>query len=111
MTVAGQRLGEFKRLVGAFSLDVVTEADATRFTYRCKYRPDIPATLAATEIVFLVNLLRRATRRRVVPQAVSLPGPLQAEAVFEDWFGCPGLCCTNAIEGFILRNQHDSWRA
>ncbi|SMX22500.1 AraC family transcriptional regulator [Boseongicola aestuarii] len=89
MTVAGQRLGEFKRLVGAFSLDVDTDPDATRFTYRCKYRPDIPATLAATEIVFLVNLLRRATRRRIVPRAVSLPGPLQAKVAFENWFGCP----------------------
>lgn len=73
MTVAGQRLGEFKRLVGAFSLDMEVMPTATQFTYRCKYRPDLPATLAATEIVFLVNLLRRATRRRVVPQAVVLP--------------------------------------
>jgi AraC-like DNA-binding protein len=89
MTVAGQRLGEFKRLVGAFSLDVDVQADATRFSYRCKYRPDIPATLAATEVVFLVNLLRRATRHRVIPRAVCLPGPLEAEVAFEDWFGCP----------------------
>jgi len=89
MTVAGQRLGHFKRLVGAFSLDVNTEADATRFTYRCKYRPDIPATMAATEIVFLVNLLRRATRQRVNPRSACLPGPLEARSAFEDWFGCP----------------------
>lgn len=88
MTVAGQRLGEFKRLVGAFSLDVEVMPAATRFTYRCKYRPDLPATLAATEIVFLVNLLRRATRRRVVPQAVVLPSALQETSAFEDWFGC-----------------------
>jgi len=89
MTVAGQRLGEFKRLVGAFSLDVDVKADATRFVYRCKYRPDLPLTLAATETVFLVNLLRRATRRRVTPQAVCLPAPVQDKAAFEDWFGCP----------------------
>ncbi|MBM2323472.1 MULTISPECIES: AraC family transcriptional regulator [Marivita] len=88
MTVAGQRLGEFKRLVGAFSLDVEVMPAATRFTYRCKSRPDLPATLAATEIVFLVNLLRRATRRRVVPQAVVLPSALQETSAFEDWFGC-----------------------
>ncbi len=88
MTVAGQRLGEFKRLVGAFSLDVEVMPTATRFTYRCKYRPDLPTTLAATEIVFLVNLLRRATRRRVVPQAVVLPSTLQETTAFEDWFGC-----------------------
>lgn len=89
MTVAGNRLGEFKRLVGAFSLDVDTQPDGTRFAYRCKYRPDLPITLAATELVFLVNLLRRATRRRVIPQAVSLPAKLQDQAAFEDWFGCP----------------------
>ena len=89
MTVAGQRLGEFKRMVGAFSLDVDVQPDATGFTYRCKYRPDLPVVMAATEVVFLVNLLRRATRHRVVPQAVCLPGPLQDKAAFEDWFGCP----------------------
>lgn len=89
MTVAGQRLGEFKRLVGAFSLYVDVETDATRFSYRCKYRPDIPATLAATEIVFLVNLLRRATRHRVIPRAVCLPGAVHAKPAFEEWFGCP----------------------
>lgn len=88
MTVAGQRLGDFKRLVGAFSLDVEVMPAATQFTYRCKYRPDLPTTLAATEIVFLVNLLRRATRRRVVPKAVFLPSALKEIPDFEDWFGC-----------------------
>lgn len=88
MTVAGQRLGEFKRLVGAFSLDVEVMPSATRFSYRCKYRPDLQKTLAATEIVFLVNLLRRATRRRIVPKAVVLPEPLEETTAFEDWFGC-----------------------
>lgn len=89
MTVAGQRLGAFKRLVGAFSLDVDVRADFTRFAYRCKYRPDLPAILAATELVFLINLLRRATRHRVLPKTVCLPGPLDAKSAFEDWFGCP----------------------
>jgi len=89
MTVAGQRLGEFKRLVGAFSLDVDVQPDATRFTYRCKYRPDLPVVMGATEIVFLVNLLRRATRHRVVPRTVCLPGLLQDKPAFEAWFGCP----------------------
>ena len=88
MTVAGQRLGEFKRLVGAFSLDVEAMATETRLTFRCKYRPDLPTTLAATEIVFLVNLLRRATRRRVVPQTVCLPTAIREVPAFEDWFGC-----------------------
>lgn len=89
MTVAGKRLGEFKRLVGAFSLDVAERPDDTQFDYRCKYRPDLPATLAATEVVFLVNLLRRATRRRVIPKAVSLTDKVRDQAAFEDWFGCP----------------------
>lgn len=89
MSVAAERLGEFKRLVGAFSLDVDVQSDATVFSYRCKYRPDLPVVMAATEIVFLVNLLRRATRHRVVPRAVCLPGPLRDKPAFEDWFGCP----------------------
>ena len=88
MTVAGQRLGEFKRLVGAFALDVTVHTDATHFRYRCKFRPDLPRTQAATEIVFLVNLLRRATRQKVVPRSVCLPVPLEAKTAFEDWFGC-----------------------
>lgn len=89
MTIAGQRLGEFKRLVGTFSLDVDVLSNGTQFTYRCKYRPDLPVTLAATELVFLVNLLRRATRHHVVPQSVCFPGSVQDKAAFEDWLGCP----------------------
>lgn len=88
MTVAGQHLGAFKRRVGAFSLDVDVRPCLTRFAFRCKFRPDLPAVMAATEIVFLVNLLRRATRHCVTPSAVCLPEPQGAKPAFEDWFGC-----------------------
>ncbi|MCR9195388.1 MAG: AraC family transcriptional regulator [Hyphomonas sp.] len=89
ITIAGQRLGEFKRLVGAFSLVVDEQSNGTRFEYKCKYRPDMPVTPAATEVVFLVNLLRRATRIYVKPRVVFLTARLQDTSAFEDWFGCP----------------------
>ena len=63
MNTAARRLGEFKRLVGAFSLDVDIRNDVTHICFCCKYRPDTPLVLGLTEIVFLVSFVRRATRQ------------------------------------------------
>lgn len=89
MNTAATRLGEFKRLVGQFSLDVAIGKEETQITYRCKYRPDLPALSGMGELVFLVAFVRRATRSQVCPRRVTvqqLPGDLDE---FTNWFGCP----------------------
>lgn len=89
MNTAARRLGEFKRLVGAFSLDVEVTKDATTIGFRCKYRPDVPLILGLTELVFLVAFARRATRHPITPIQVAVPSELTGVDDYVAWFGCP----------------------
>ena len=89
MNRAARRLGEFKRRVGAFSLDVDIKSDVTNISYRCKYRPDVPSTMALAEIVFLVSFARRATRHSITPARVAVPFNVPKVEAYEAWFGCP----------------------
>ncbi len=89
MNTAARRLGDFKRLVGAFRLDVEVAPDATTIGFRCKYRPDVPRAMGLAEVVFLVNFVRRATRHLVTPARVAVPFEVPGEEAYEAWFGCP----------------------
>ena len=89
MNTAARRLGDFKRLVGAFTLDVEILSDVTKISYRCKYRPDVPLTMALSEMVFLVSFARRATRSRITPARVVVPSRVPGAEAYEAWFGCP----------------------
>jgi AraC-like DNA-binding protein len=88
MNTAATRLGEFKRLVGAFSLDVEVGRDETTIRYRCKHRRHIPWTRGLTELVFLTALTRRATRHRVVPVRVEVQQQPPDPDPYAAWFGC-----------------------
>lgn len=91
MNTAARRLGEFKRLVGAFSLDVEILNDVTRISHCCKYRPDLPLTMGLAEIVFLASFARRATRTAITPTRVTIPIKVPNVEAYEAWFGCPVL--------------------
>ena len=89
MNTAAARLGEFKRLVGQFSLDVDVDDEETRIGYRCKHRPDLPLSRGLSELTFLVAFARRATRHEIVPRRATvqrLPADLEP---YEAYFGCP----------------------
>ena len=88
MNTAAHRLGQFKRLVGAFSLDVHVHAEQTAIGFRCKHRPDIPRILGLTEMVFLVAFARRATRHPIAPRRVTVQRlPVDLEP-YVAYFGC-----------------------
>lgn len=89
MNTAARRMGEFKRLVGAFSLDVAVDRAETTVRYRCKHRPDIPRLLGLLEMVFLVAFARRATRHEVVPRRVTVQQLPLALDPYLTFFGCP----------------------
>ncbi len=89
MNTAVARLGQFKRLVGPFSLDVEVGADATRVRYRCKHRPDVPMTRGLSEMVFLVAFARRATRHEVRPLEVTVQRLPSDRTAYNTYFGCP----------------------
>lgn len=88
MNTAAARLGQFKRLVGPFSLDVDIDPDRTHIGYRCKYRPDIPRTLGLSEVVFLVAFARRATRHEIVPRRVAVQRLPEDLEPYASYFGC-----------------------
>ena len=88
LNTAAGRLGQFKRLVGAFSLDVHVGDTATTVRYRCKRRPDIPRLLGLTEMVFQGAFARRATRHHVVPLRVTVQRLPTDLAPYEAFFGC-----------------------
>ncbi|MEL6349899.1 MAG: AraC family transcriptional regulator ligand-binding domain-containing protein [Myxococcota bacterium] len=88
LNTAVTRLGQFKRLVGVFSLDVDIGDNETRVRYRCKRRPDIQRTRGLSELIFLVAFARRATRHHVIPVRFitqQLPDDLEP---YEAYLGC-----------------------
>lgn len=89
MNTAATRLGEFKRLVGHFSLDVEVGPEETRILYRCKHRLDIPRLHGLSEMVFLVAFARRATREEVVPRRVLVQKLPSETDPFVEYFRCP----------------------
>lgn len=95
MNTAARRLGEFKRLVGAFSLDVDVQSTVTTIRHSCKFRPDVPLIMGLAELVFLVSFIRRATRHNVQPVSVEVPASAPMDAAYEAWFGCPVTLGTN----------------
>ena len=104
MNTAAARLGEFKRMVGPFSLDVDVGLDETHIRYRCKHRKDVPRLHGLTEMVLLVAFARRATRHPVVPRRVTvqrLPSELDA---FTEYFRCPVEVDTSYAVVFAARD-------
>lgn len=88
MNTAATRLGQFKRLVGPFSLDVDIDNDATQLRYRAKQRPDIQRSLGLAELVFLVAFARRATRHEIVPTRVTVQTLPDLVDPYQDFLGC-----------------------
>ena len=88
MISAARRLGDFKRLIGPFRLDVAQRPDSTLIGYRCHGKSDIPLSMGLAELVFVVGFIRRATRHPVTPEAVFMPADFEDVGAYEEWFGC-----------------------
>jgi AraC-like DNA-binding protein len=93
LKVALARLSHYKRLTAAMAVHVHNNEHRTRVTL--DWRDDAaipPAILAATELVVLVSLFRRATRVEIIPLEVTTTVPLAPERAYEEYFGvCPKL--------------------
>jgi AraC-like DNA-binding protein len=106
MNTAASRLGQFKRLVGPFSLDVEIGPAETLIRYRCKYRPDVPLSRGLTEMVFLVAFARRATRHHIVPRRITVQRPPTDLEPYASYFGCPLDPGDSWCVGFDARDAH-----
>lgn len=88
LNVAYQRLSTFKRLIAPMTLTVDISAQQTSVTLQCYAQVGaIPASLAATEMVFLTELVRLATRHRVIPREVILPERPEPIDRYTEYFG------------------------
>lgn len=89
LNTAMQRLSHYKPLVGPMLLDVQQNTNSTRLEIECYgYEAPIPPSLAMVEVVYFTQLVRLATRKRVVPLAVTLPELPPVMEAHVDYLGC-----------------------
>jgi AraC-like DNA-binding protein len=90
LNAALERLKEYKPLIGPMLLDISKTTKITTATISCYgYADALPKCYALSEAVFFTQLSRLATRKRIVPRAVTLPALPDKVKPYEDYFGCP----------------------
>lgn len=90
LNIALMRLSQFKRLIGPMILNVEVDVTQTTANIEC-YGHDgqPPRALGASEMVFFTELVRLATRERIVPKKLLFTDlPANSEA-YEEYFGVP----------------------
>lgn len=89
LNTALQRLAQYKRLVGPLTMEVEITCKRTLVTLVCYgHAGHIPRSLSTSELVFLTQLARLATRQRIVPLTASTPDLPTNGALYEEYFGC-----------------------
>ena len=83
------RLARHKRIIAPMRYEI-TEADGTLTLEICASRDDltIPQFLAESEIVFVIHIIRTATKQDIRPLRVMMQQPVMDEA-FTEFTGCP----------------------
>lgn len=109
------RLCDYKPLIGPMILDIEKDNTATQLTFGCYgYEGELPKTLNLTEMLFMTQLARMATRTHVQPLKVVLPGLPNQLAAYETYFGCDiqqgdlaqiRFRATDATAPFLTKNQ------
>ncbi|SCY40151.1 AraC family transcriptional regulator [Desulfoluna spongiiphila] len=90
MNTALQRLARFKPLIGPMTIDVKIGREVTCATLNCYgYTHRIPRSLGAAELVFFTQLIRLATRERIVPTVLELPELPGNSAPYTEYFENP----------------------
>jgi len=88
LNVAFQRLSAFKKLIGPLALLVDIDEEQTSTALECYADAGpIPHTMAVAETVFLTQLVRLATRHRVIPVAVTVPELPDRIEHYAEYFG------------------------
>lgn len=90
LNIALQRFSRYKLLLGPLRLNVQIDDIQTSATFdaaECETPP--PASLLTTEVVFLMQLARLATRQHLIPASVTIPMNSPILNQLEDYFGVP----------------------
>ncbi|MTW12739.1 helix-turn-helix domain-containing protein [Pseudoduganella eburnea] len=104
LNVAFRRLSAFKKLIGPLALLVDIEEERTSVVLECHADGPMPHTMAVAEAVFMTQLVRLATRHRVVPVAVTLPQLPENLERYAEFFGVLPLA-GNAISVSFARED------
>jgi len=89
LNAALARLAQYKPLIGPMTLKVDADDNETIVVLGgLTASTPVPASLIATELVFLVHLARLATRDRIEPISVRTGVTLSDPDVYAEYFGC-----------------------
>ncbi|SNS19363.1 AraC-type DNA-binding protein [Rhodococcoides kyotonense] len=87
LSVAAQRIADFKPLIGPVGIDVTVTDDGLQVEYRWPRTDSPPEVLAVSELVFWAALARIGTREHIRPLQVVTPHPIRGHAELEKFFG------------------------
>jgi AraC-like DNA-binding protein len=88
LNVAMERLSRYKQLIGPMTLQVEQKVQSTTISLDCLFTDNpLPDSLAATELVFLVRLVRMATREQIIPLSVSSSSSWLKRNDYASYFG------------------------
>lgn len=88
LNTALQRLAQYKPLIGPLTMTLDIGRHQTSATLDCYgFNDKIPHSLGGMELVFLTQLARLATRKRIVPHNLELPQLPADLAPYRDYFG------------------------
>ena len=85
---AAERLAIYKPLIGPLKLEAHSMSSGLELTFEAEPGVDLPDEYVAAELVFLVNLARRATRHPVRPIAVEMVRAPRHKG-YAEFFGTP----------------------
>ncbi|BFM18258.1 AraC family transcriptional regulator [Maricurvus nonylphenolicus] len=89
LNTALRRIQQYKPLIGPMVMDIHIDSLATSVSIHCYGHEDnLPQSLGLTELVFLTQLTRLATRHKVAPAKVILPRLPHNIDTYERYFGC-----------------------
>lgn len=88
LDAALNRLALFKRLVVPMKIELTRTAKATTASYLpLDESHDIPSSMRALEMVFVVNLARKGTREPIKPVSVTIPFKRSEQSRYTAYFG------------------------
>lgn len=82
-----KRLSQYKKLIGSFIFNVIENKDSVslEMTFE-KSEYELPEYLLASELVFTLQLIRNATKKRIIPKEIKTKYDLDTK-VYNDYFG------------------------
>ena len=82
-----KRLGRYKSLIGPLRYVIEETGDQMKVEIVAEDGTILPEFLAKTELVFLVNIIRRATKEEIIPQSVAINEKAVSGAL-KEFFKC-----------------------